>query len=156
MTHWASRLSEKRTNTLGLFGCARTTLVDTGDPKISLVFPPGGFIRGRGWAVPESSKIPLSFPPERQLLHFFPDDLDLHYIKKIARIQTSRPLLSRNILPEGNGWNPLLQELRVSDSQLYSLQLTDDRILEQKQLHHFLGPNFTKCTHFVKTHNIKR
>lgn len=48
---------------LGLFGCARTMLGETGDPKISLVFPPGGFMRGRGWAELESSKMPLSFPP---------------------------------------------------------------------------------------------
>lgn len=92
--------SESQTSTLGLFGCARTTLVETGEPKISLVFPPGGFMRGRGWAVPESSKIPLSFPPEKQLVlfcfFFFPQLSFTKLLKKSNNSKTSGALLARD------------------------------------------------------------
>jgi hypothetical protein len=50
-------------HTLGLFGCAKGEVAVTGDPKISLVFPPGGFIRCRVCTGVDSSKIPLPFPP---------------------------------------------------------------------------------------------
>lgn len=50
-------------HTLGLFGCATGKVALTGDPKMSLVFPPGGFRRCRVCTGVDSSKIPLPLPP---------------------------------------------------------------------------------------------
>lgn len=50
-------------HTLGLLGCAEGKVAVTGDPNMSLVFPPGGFRRCRVCTGIDSSKIPLPFPP---------------------------------------------------------------------------------------------
>lgn len=55
--------SHRSTWSLGLFGCAVGEAAATGDPKMSLVLPPGGFRRGRVCTGPDSSNIPLPFPP---------------------------------------------------------------------------------------------
>ena len=52
-------------HTLGLFGCAKGKVAVTGDPKMLLVFPPGGFRRCGVCAGVDSSKIPLPFPPAK-------------------------------------------------------------------------------------------
>ena len=54
-------------HTLGLFGCAMGEVAATGEPKMSLVFPPGGFRRCRVCTGVDSSNIPLPFPPAEKI-----------------------------------------------------------------------------------------
>lgn len=53
----------RSTWSLALFGCARGEAAVTGDPKMSLVFPPGGFRCCPVCTGIHLSKIPLPLPP---------------------------------------------------------------------------------------------